>query len=330
VIQSNNNAVVVDVVTERRQINTPDTSGKLRVVYVAGSGHTGSTLLALLLDAHPRIVSVGETSVKPKIRRRGEAAKQKCSCGATVGACLFWRAIFRHVKAQGYDLGPDCWSNDYRNEHPLAHRLLTRDSSSRYVRALQQWSAHHLPLHASRMRRTDAVNVAFIRAALQTVNADVFCDTTKQTLRLRRLLDIAELDVRVITLVRDVRGYAASARRRGHAVEDAAMTWLKDQEVIAGITKYLAEDRRVLVRYEELCNNTEATIRQLYRFCGVQEKAPPSSVSSAKHHVLGNSMRLGGNIQVRLDESWRSKLTADEQRRILDVAGAMNRAMGYA
>ena len=44
----------------------------IRVVYVAGSGHTGSTLLALLMDSHPEIACVGETSVKPKIRRRGD------------------------------------------------------------------------------------------------------------------------------------------------------------------------------------------------------------------------------------------------------------------
>jgi hypothetical protein len=40
-------------------------------------------------------------------------------------------------------------------------------------------------------------------------------------------------------------------------------------------------------------------------------------------------LRLRERIEVRLDESWRSRLTADEQQRVLTIAGAMNRRMGY-
>jgi hypothetical protein len=180
------------------------------------------------------------------------------------------------------------------------------------------------------MRRADAVNVAFIRAALETAQADVFCDTTKHTLRLSRLLAIPALDVKVISLVRDVRGYAASAKRRGYAIEDAATTWRKDQEVIASITSDLPADHKLLLKYEELCANPETTLQHLYRFCGVQAVPPVMTVDSADHHVLGNSMRLQGRVRVRLDESWRTKLDQHEQRQIISIAGAMNRSMGYA
>lgn len=47
------------------------------------------------------------------------------------------------------------------------------------------------------------------------------------------------------------------------------------------------------------------------------------------HHVLGSGMRLQGRIQIRLDESWRSMLSPDEQREALGVAGDMNRALEY-
>jgi hypothetical protein len=32
----------------------------MRVIYIAGAAHSGSTLLDLMLNAHPEIVSVGE------------------------------------------------------------------------------------------------------------------------------------------------------------------------------------------------------------------------------------------------------------------------------
>jgi hypothetical protein len=238
--------------------------------------------------------------------------------------------MFRLVEAQGYELGPERWSNDNRSEHPLVHRLLTRESAHPIVRAVQSWSARYLPLHSEKMRRADAINVAFIRAALESAGADVFCDTTKHTMRLSRLLEIGRLDLKVITLALDVRGYAASAKRRGHAIEDAATTWLTDQQVFSRITKRLPSDRTLLLRYEDLCSATVATLSQLYRFCGVQDVAPVTAVTSTNHHVLGNSLRLNASIHVRLDESWRAKLSADGQKKVLSVAGAMNRAMGYS
>jgi hypothetical protein len=301
----------------------------LRVVYVAGSGHTGSTLLALLLDEHPQIVSVGETAVKPRIRRRGRAATQQCSCGATVSTCGFWKEIFARVQQSGYSMGPDRWINDYRSEHPLVHRLLTRESSFPAVAMAQRWLNAHLPVHAARMRQADATNVAFVRAALDIAHADVFCDTTKHTLRLARLLANPELDVRVIMLVRDARGYVSSAKRRGYRIEDAAWTWRRDQEVVARLTRDLPTDRCLLLKYEALCTDLEPTLRRLHAFCGVSQHPPVTSMRSDTHHVLGNSMRLHGRITVRLDESWRRQLSADEQQAVATIAGALNSRFGY-
>jgi hypothetical protein len=307
--------------------SAPD--AKLRVVYVGGSGHSGSTLLAMLLDSHPQIVSLGETAVKPKIRHKGRAAQQKCSCGQEIASCEFWREIFERVRAEGFDLAADRWSNDYRMQHPVLNRLLTQDTSHPLLGALRRVAKRAVPAYRSRLERIDAVNVAFVRAALQTARADVFCDTTKDAGRLSRLLRIADLDVKVIILVRDVRGYAASSKRRGRSIEDAAATWRKDQERLVKVTRSLPENRKLVLRYEDLCGSPAPTLERLYRFCGVRELTPVIAVRSDNHHVLGNNMRTRGPIEVRLDESWRARLTADEQQRIMQVAGELNRAMGY-
>ena len=168
-----------------------------------------------------------------------------------------------------------------------------------------------------------------MRAATEIAGADVFCDTTKQTMRVRRLLLLPELDVKVVTLVRDVRAYVASAKRRGHSISQAANTWLHDQQIVAEIVASLPDHRRFLLRYEDLCADLRPTLSKLYRFAGVDDFNPGDVVVSANHHVLGNSMRLQGSVRVRLDESWRTQLTPDEQQQILGVAGSMNRAFGY-
>jgi hypothetical protein len=305
-------------------------TGRIPVVYVAGSGHTGSTLLALLLDSHPEICCVGETSIKPPIVKRGGGATQSCSCGVPVAQCPFWTRIFEHVRQRGYELGATYWSNDYRLRNRRAQKVMKRACASAAGRPLVRWAADNIPLYSNTVREADAVNVALMEAALAVSGARVFADTTKGLTRLVHLQRISQLDIKLVRLVRDVRGYAASAKRRGLHVADAARTWLRDQTSIAEVSDILGPGRVHQVRYEDMCGEPDATLRALWSFCGVADMTPPVVIDATEHHVLGNSMRLGGQIRVRLDQSWRERLDAGETRDILAIAGTVNRALGYA
>jgi len=302
---------------------------KLPVVYLAGSGHTGSTLLALFLDAHPRIVSVGETAFKRKLQGSRGAALT-CTCGAPYSECEFWQKIFRGVTAAGYDFSPEQWSNDFRYKGWLAHRLFSRYSARPALRLAQTAAGALLPRHRARVERVRRVNVEFIRAVLRTADADVFFDTSKRAMRLHQLLQTPELDVKVIKLVRDVRGYASSAKRRGGAVPEAALTWRKDQENLDRITRDLPAARVMLLRYEDVCRDPRTWLKRAYAFCGVDPIEPPDFVVSREHHVLGNSMRRNDSIRIRFDESWRTSLTVDEQKRAIAIAGPFHARNGYS
>ena len=129
--------------------------------------------------------------------------------------------------------------------------------------------------------------------------------------------------------MRDVRGYAASAKRRGFPVFDAARTWQKDQLAFAAIARGLPAAQVHRLRYEDLCASPQATLGALWAFCGVRDILAPESVDAAQHHVLGNSMRMGGQIRIRLDQSWRERLDGHETQRILEIAGETNRKLGY-
>ena len=84
------------------------------------------------------------------------------------------------------------------------------------------------------------------------------------------------------------------------------------------------------MRYEDLCEAPQATLRRLWDFCGVEAIEPSTTVRAREHHVLGNSMRMSDTITVRLDDSWRSRLGPEEERRVLAVAGPLNDHFGYA
>jgi sulfotransferase family protein len=308
---------------------TPAPEPPLRVVYLAGSGHTGSTLLAMFLDAHPRIVSVGETSFKRDIQRRG-LNRLACSCGDSVKDCAFWQKVFHGVSASGFELSTLEWSNDFRYKNPIAHRLLTRYSARPFRRMLLRSVSAALPGYQARLARVRSVNVEFIRTVLDVAGADVFFDTSKRAFRLHHMLQMPQLDVKVVKLVRDVRGYVSSAIKRGSSLPDAARTWRRDQENIESITAGLPENRVMLLRYEDVCRDPRTWLARTYGFCGVPAIEPPEFVVSREHHVLGNSMRLSGQIRIRIDESWRSVLSSDDQARALEIAGPHHVKLGYA
>jgi hypothetical protein len=303
--------------------------GHLRVGYLAGSGHTGSTLVALLMDCHPEIASVGETAFKPSSRRQGHY-NIKCSCGATYQECRFWWEIFARVRAAGFNFGPNAWTNDYRYTGKWAHRLLTRYSGRPWVRWLQRHALWTLPVHAQYLARVDRVNVAFIRAVLEVSGKQVFFDTSKRPVRLERLASIPTIDLRLIQLVRDVRGYTSSAKRRGLDLESEARAWKVEQETIFEIARRLPPDATTRLRYEDLCADPTGEIERLHRFLGVSPLAPPAELLPREHHVLGNRIRRQESIRVRPSADWQAQLTPGEVQRVMGIAGDLNAELGYA
>jgi hypothetical protein len=71
-----------------------------KIIYILGLGHSGSTVLDLLLTTTGKAVGLGQvwnvlTEDATQTRRR------QCSCGAAAPDCEFWAPILERVKAEG-------------------------------------------------------------------------------------------------------------------------------------------------------------------------------------------------------------------------------------
>jgi hypothetical protein len=86
----------------------------------------------------------------------------------------------------------------------------------------------------------------------------------------------------------------------------------------------------MVLRYEDACADPRTWLKRMYAFSGVEVVEPPDVVVSREHHVLGNNMRRTDAIRIRVDESWRERLTRDEQARALAIAGPFHARFGYA
>jgi hypothetical protein len=104
------------------------------VLYLAGWGHSGSTLAESLLDQVPGLVGVGEIKF---LWERGLLQNRRCSCGTPLRSCDFWVQVLKEafgavpdnatVRAPGFTaLYWSAWN--------LATERITRRSGLPYLR----------------------------------------------------------------------------------------------------------------------------------------------------------------------------------------------------
>lgn len=306
-----------------------DAGREARLVYLLGTGYSGSTLLAFLANSHSRIASVGEVTGPVRRDDRGSYA---CSCGATLATCPFWQRVGEAMARRGLVFGPEHWD------------LALQVGESRAVRQLTVQSLRHpaldrardalllrLPGWGSRMRETARRSVAFVDAVLEVTSKSVLLDASKDAARARLLVRLSGLDVRVVHLVRDAPAQISSVVKNGRdSLENGIRHWNRAAAHAERIEALVGSDRFLRILYEDLCLRPTEEMARLARFVGVEPEPPPADFRAGAHHIIGNRMRTRGTGEIVLDESWRERLTPAQTDTILRRTASRRRQLGFA
>jgi hypothetical protein len=108
-------------------------------------------------------------------------------------------------------------------------------------------------------------------------------------------------------------------------------TWRLTYERAEPLLKRVVNPRDMLqVRYEALASDPAWELQRICGFIGLRYERGMLDFRSRPHHVAnGNDMRLGNTAAIRLDEAWRSALSASDLDYFEANAGALNRRLGY-
>ncbi len=294
------------------------------VVYIAGSGRSGSTLLERALGAIPGFVNVGELI---DLFRRVVRDDELCGCGQAFSACPFWSAV-GHRAFGGWD---SALAAELRHTQPQVAR------QRHLLRLLAPDVGRAFGLDARRYRQ---LNALLFQAALDEAGARVVVDASKwpaQALALRG----PEIDLRVIHLVRDVRGVAFSMVKRDVArphttAAGGVMTRTGPARTATGWT--LAQTEIDLIRltgtpmtrmrYEDLVSQPRRAIEDALRSIGID----PAELSlghvrqgeldlGPSHGLSGNPSRFThGLIPLHLDEDWRTRMSLTSRSIVTSIA----------
>src|SRR5579872_5725970 len=101
----------VEAVAATRNPRTP-----LTVIYIAGDGRSGSTLLDRLIGACDGAFSCGELA---NLLNAVQSGEELCACGERAPACRFWAEVMRRWRGAVAHFEPD----EYRRLQQRHERL---------------------------------------------------------------------------------------------------------------------------------------------------------------------------------------------------------------
>lgn len=303
----------------------------VRYVCMPGSPYTGSTLLGLLLNEHPECASIGAaTGLTAKV----DLATYACSCGARFTDCAFWKRVAIRTAELGHPVtvfAEHPWNTHVRlSRRRSVNGLLVQSLGSPSLTAARDLTVGRLRPVRERVAEARASTWSLARAVLDVTGARVFVDTARDHQRPKHLMGDPGLDLRLIHLVRDPRGNAASiVKHTGVSVGRAARQWRHYNLEAERVARLFPPESRMLLRYEDLCAEPQASLDRIARFVGVEPapiRLPPISTD---RHVIGNSMRLRNVEAIREDTAWRGTLAPDDIGTIASVTRSTGRRLGY-
>lgn len=266
---------------------------KIKVIYISGIGRSGSTLLDLIISANPPVFSVGEIiHYNYWIKERG-----LCKCGKKLQNCKFWKnilvrknfKIINHMNIKDYIRMMDYLFN------PLAEKINFHKNSENFE------------LFEEIIKNSSKKNLIYI------------LDSSKDIARLIELDLDNRLEVYNISIVRNGMAVANSFSKplngKGKNYFISLLKWIF---LNTCMFKYLRirknmHCKNLVIGYEHLCTNPEATIKRIENFLGISiEKNYPKLIRKMEcHNIGGNRIALKENRSkfrsIIMDNEWKTK-----------------------
>jgi hypothetical protein len=274
----------------------------VKVLYLAGWGRSGTTILDNILDSYESVFSVGELYY---LWRRGLVSGRHCGCGQKVSRCPLWRKILQVA---------------YGSDQPDPRTVADLQQQVARVRHARRLTTRPLPPAAAEYR--DLLGRLY-PAIAEVTGAELIVESSKLPSGAAVLARIPGIEPYLVQMVRDPRAVAHSWMRpkqhldrpkprpmRQHGPAESTLSWLSWNWLTEQVARsYPGRWRRL--RYESFTADPRAAAEDLLRFTGLVPTGGPfrdrQTVQLAGNHtVSGNPSRFQtGLVVLRDDDAWR-------------------------
>ncbi len=284
---------------------------KIKVLYVAGWGRSGSTILTNILGQIDGFVSVGEINFMWK---HGLIENRLCGCGAPFRECEHWTEALNG--AFGGPGGVDPYRMVRFQEAGVRTRhvpLMLTSWGRRYLRS-------RLSEYLSNLER-------LYRAILNSSGSRVIVDSSKFPSYGYTLGMVPNVEMYVVHLVRDPRAVSYSWLKKKlqpdkedglgymHRFDPVKSSLMWDAwNLFTEMLWRRSTKRYMRVRYEDFVRRPRETVERILEMVG--ERAPRLPFAGEREAELGISHTISGNpnrfrtgtVELRPDDEWKGRM----------------------
>jgi hypothetical protein len=308
-----------------------DRAMPVKVLYVAGFGRSGSTILANTLGQVEGFFSGGELNF---IWKHALIENRLCGCGKPSGECEFWGPVF---------------DGEFGGQS---------DALAREMMRLQHAGARtrHIPLMLTeggkqkiRARLGKFLdNTGRLYRAIQSVSGSrVIVDTSKEPAYGYALGMVPGVDLRVLHLVRDPRAAAyswAKKKRQPDSAErefmhqktptQSAVLWDAWNAAIEALWRQMPA-RYLRLRYEDFIADPRRSFEEILKLTGEEDAQLPlvgerDVKLGISHTVSGNPNRFDtGAVELRQDRAWQRQMQPRDKALVTTLTLPLLKRYGY-
>jgi len=269
---------------------------KMKVVYISSLGHSGSTLLDVLLNQHSAIQSVGEVMFYDNWVNQGLL----CSCTKPLLKCPFWAAV---TPEDNFMLG-EIFSPGYV------------DNSYLLFQGIQQFSQASIIVDSSKSPQR-----------LQYLLSD-----PRFEVKVIHLVRNGLAVVNSLNKSHDRPGTEHKLKTKSTPLLTGIFRWIRRNKSIEKLAHNIRPDQYLRIRYEDLCTQPELELGTICKFIGVDfEKGMLKPTLQNNHNIGGSRWRFSNKaIEIRLDDKWKNELEWHSKTLFNLLGSRLNKKYGYS
>ena len=287
----------------------------MKLIYIAGDGRSGSTLLEILLSTAPHSLSIGEAS---RFWVRYAENEAICGCGDVMGDCELWKGLTTRLG----------WDN-----RAFFNEMITGVKNINLYRNFSK-----IPQFAKdpAWKSFNSNVMDFYNGIADISNKKVLIDSSKSIGWVRYLQALDFCEIKIIHLERSLPGVANSWKKDLMLPEypnlDRAMPKRSNFQIIKSAMKIRKQAKELThqgaffsLRYETLIGSLNETLNNLSDFIGAEVYVPETI--PANHGIGGNPLRHQQKFQIHSAEQSLSRLNALEKL-LFNICDNINKGKG--
>ena len=250
-------------------------SNRIKLLFIAGSGRNGSTLLARLLGQIDGYLNVGEAT-QYLFSEKMLAKEIPCGCGQPLSECEFWQEILSDIVIDEI--------------RPLSTSLMRMRQIPRMLSPIKS------PWFKKNIRNLIDVTIDYLKAIQYNSGCEIIVDASKNPAIAFILSQLSDIDLYIVHLVRDARGYVSSwSKPKGYLksfpMHTSTLWWLS-YNLFSELLRFTTR-KYLLVRYEDFVQDPGKHVQKITHF--VTNKNVVPDFIEGSHALINSQHMLGSN-----------------------------------